>query len=119
MKHLIDIAKEFGYEPFRSTSKGLVPDTGNPMEFSSMVEGGIATIWMKEGFPNIVWGLSEYGKPPTLISPKPLVLIDGCWRLDDDAINHCLSKEAHEELFKNIIDKTEKMFYYEKIHSTK
>ena len=104
MKHLLEIIKQNGYEPYRcsvifenqnaSTKEqnkyiiekyNCIFTNGNESngtfyyqpnysenDFSTMRVGGLATYYIKDkDFKNaIVWGLYEYGKPPTLIIPK-------------------------------------------------
>ena len=89
----------------------------NVDDFSTMVVGGTDIRFVKdEDFDNeIIWGLNEYNKPPTLIYPRPRISGKKNGRiltsLDDDAMNICLAKENHEDILIAMYDK-EKVFRY-------
>ena len=82
-------------------------------DFSTMRVGGISNYFVKNGdFENpIIWGLSEVGKPPTLIYPRPyyenVEIINGkkytTVGLDDDGMNNMLREKSHYEIFVEII----------------
>jgi hypothetical protein len=83
-------------------------------DFSTMRTGGVTTYWVKDkDFKNsIIWGMNEFGKPPTLISPRPkikyhtekndrrIILSEQF----DNAMNICLQKENHEIVFEAMFD---------------
>jgi hypothetical protein len=50
----------------------LMPRKGKEDDFSTM-----SVLWShyKKGDKIITWGLSEYGKPPLLVSPRPFVVV--------------------------------------------
>jgi hypothetical protein len=79
-------------------------------DFSTMRTGGITTYWVKDkDFKNsIIWGMNEFGKPPTLISPRPKIKLRKEKRIlsqnYDDVMNVCLQKEDHEKIFEAIFD---------------
>lgn len=86
-------------------------------DFSSMVVGGLSICFVKDNdFNNgIVWGLREYGKPPTIIYPRPRILViknsksnegSKAFRSEsyDDSMNLCLSKENHNDILKAMFD---------------
>ena len=56
----------------------------------------------------IVYGLNEYKKPPTLIYPRPRILrtFDGVIydQHRDDVMNYCLQKESPADIFKAMFD---------------
>lgn len=95
-------------------------------DFSSMVVGGTDIRFIKDkDFENqIIWGLNEHGKPPTLIYPRPKIKIKkhievmGITHIvyedesRDDSMNLCLSKENHHEILENLFDKN-KVFEYD------
>jgi len=85
-------------------------------DFSTMRVGGISTFWIKDNdFENpIVWGLNSMGKPPTLITPRPEILIKKINKdnqvyflnnSDDDAVNYVLSNEDSLLIYDAIINK--------------
>jgi hypothetical protein len=88
--HLI----EQGYKPFRWTPNGLTP-CSNPLDFSTMREGGIDVRLIK-GESIVIYGLHEQGKPPTLISPRPKGINT------DDEMNRFLAKHTDEEIFNSL-----------------
>lgn len=95
------------------------PRTDN-YDFSSMMVGGLHHYYVKDlDFENaIIFGLSEYGKPPTLVHPRPNIKVKR--KVDifglkdqireenqsyDDSMNICLSKECHYDILEKIKDK--------------
>jgi hypothetical protein len=50
----------------------LMPRKGKEDDFSTM-----RVLWShyKKGDMIITWGLSEYGKPPLLVSPRPFIVV--------------------------------------------
>jgi hypothetical protein len=58
----------------------------------------------------ICFGLREYGKPPTLISPRPRIRIKTKDKIlteqDDDAMNIVFLKIDYEDIFKAMYDKS-------------
>ena len=104
-----------GYKPFRQVDGKLIPEEESGISsYSTMVKGGIQKIYTKEGSPNIYYGLSEYGKPPTLIEPRPCIelkmLEEGKYYImneqSDDAVNRCLREEPVEEVYKAMFDRS-------------
>ena len=90
-----------------------VPNTTS--SFSTMVGGGISIHYIKDNYKPIIYGLNEYGRPETLISPRP---IDLCIKeydslnnedksklhyLSDDVMNRILQKYSPKEIFDNLI----------------
>ena len=94
-------------------------------DFSTMVVGGIDIRFVKNlDFENqIIWGLSEFGKPPTLKWPRPTIRVKRSFNFGevqheyyenesiDNSMNLCLEKEDHEAVFKAIFDRTIKFEY--------
>jgi hypothetical protein len=90
-------------------------------DFSTMRVGGIYTYWVKgKDFKNsIVWGLSEFTKPPTLVNPRPKIKLKTnrngrevtLTEKYDDAINICLQKETCEDVYKALFDKNMQFNY--------
>ena len=105
-----------GYKPFRYTKFGLVP-CANPYDYSTMREGGLDVRLIK-GDSTFVYGLHEFKKPPTLISPRPRIRIHKTIIVDsvkkditiseseDDAMNIVLKEIEYEQIFKAIHDKS-------------
>lgn len=57
----------------------------------------------------IMWGLNEHKKPPTLIWPRPLSLVDkelrdGEVHWMDDPMNRVLQKYSNEEIYNDILN---------------
>ena len=115
---MIQYLMSIGYKPFRwiSHKVGLVPCT-NPYDYSTMREGGLDVILIK-GDSTFVYGLHEYKKPPTLISPRPKIKIHKTIIVDsvktdvvineifDDAMNIVLKEVECEDIFKAIHDES-------------
>jgi hypothetical protein len=95
MKHITDILKENGYKEYRYIGFKFVENTQN--DFSTMRDGGLAIFYVKDNdFDNpIIWGLHEFGKPPTLIKPRPK-------HLSDNEMNRMLANQNHYEIFELI-----------------
>lgn len=108
-----------------------------PHDYSSMVVGGLDSRIIKDlDFENqIIWGLHEAGKPPTLIHPRPNIIKSVTqtikeWRsnnwyisgdpnkeetieLDqrfDNIMNECLATFDHRDIYEAIINKTNVIF---------
>jgi len=113
---LIEYLLAFGYKPFRYSRNGLVP-CENPYDYSTMREGGLDVRLIK-GDSIFTIGLHEFKKPPTLISPRPRILIQKTIVVDsvkkdivineyeDDAMNVVLKEVECEDIFKAIHDKS-------------
>lgn len=80
------------------------------IDFSSMRVGGIAKYYVRENdfYNPVIWGLSEVGKPPTLIFPRPKISRENYdeYKSPDDIMNMVLSKYPHEEIFTAMFDKS-------------
>ncbi len=78
--------------------------------FSSMMPGGLDVRYIKDNdFDNeIIFGLSEKDKPPTLVYPRPRIkyVTDSNYmnEVRDDAMNVCLLNETPEDIFKAMYD---------------
>ena len=74
--------------------------------FSSMMPGGLDVRYIKDNdFDNeIIFGLHEKYKPPTLVSPRPRINNKGMNEYSDDAMNVCLLNETPEDIFKAMYD---------------
>jgi hypothetical protein len=108
-----------------------------PHDYSSMVVGGLDSRFVKDlDFDNqIIWGLHERGKPPTLITPRPNIVkevtkkvkewAESGWYLsneaeelvtiglterDDDIMNECLNVFDHRDIYNAIVNKSELIF---------
>jgi hypothetical protein len=113
---LIEYLISLGYKPFRYSKSGLVPCT-NPYDYSTMREGGLDVRLIK-GDSIFTIGLHEHKKPPTLISPRPRILIHKTIVVDsvekdivinehdDDAMNFVLKEVECEDIFNAIHDKS-------------
>ena len=60
----VEYIKKQGYE--------LIPRKGKEDDFSTM---GVLSSSYKKGDIVITWGLHEYGKPPSLCSPRPYIQV--------------------------------------------
>ena len=113
---LIEYLLAIGYKPFRYSRSGLVPCV-NPYDYSTMREGGLDVRLIK-GDSIFTIGLHEFKKPPTLISPRPKILIQKTIVVDsvekdivineieDDAMNVVLKEVECEDIFKAIHDES-------------
>lgn len=116
-KYLIE---DLGFKAFRNKKDGLTPD--DMADFSTMVYGGTQRVYIKDDI-SIIWGLSEMGKPPTLIYPRPNIkggnasnlskedidknfLIGGIFFNTDDDINRILRTHSNEEIYEAMFDKS-------------
>lgn len=108
-----------------------------PHDYSSMVVGGLDNRFVKDlDFDNqIIWGLHEGGKPPTLITPRPNIIKSvtqtikewrgSNWYIQgdedqeftmelterfDDIMNECLNKFDHKDIYEAIVNKTNVIF---------
>lgn len=79
--------------------QGFIPDSDK--EYYSSVDH-IQTIYKKDGI-EFYFGLSEKGKPPTLIYPRPNLKCNSF--VDDNDINRLLMKYDSETIFKACLDK--------------
>ena len=103
-----------GYKPYRR----LHNDDGEPYygdlklrDFSTMVSGGLDIRYIKDDdFDNqIIYGLSEFRKPPTLIYPRPGMYkkVEGGVKYynDDNSMNKVLGSYTHEEIYEAIYNR--------------
>lgn len=90
MSPLEEYLIELGYKRFRN-GKEVV---GNDYSFSTMEKGGCTYEYMKDGFDTIIWGLSEWHKPPTLCSQRPFIF--------DDDVNRFLKDKTPKEIYEAI-----------------
>lgn len=72
-----------GYTPYRWVYGDLIK-CDRPHEFTTVKAGGLDVRWVKDRRV-FVYGLSEKGKPPTLISPR-------MFQMDDDQNKYLASK---------------------------
>tara|TARA_R110000823_G_scaffold236694_1_gene362312 strand:+ start:40 stop:342 length:303 start_codon:yes stop_codon:yes gene_type:complete len=97
-----------GFEEYIISKGWVTKDKG---DYSSL--GTIYKKYTKYGDIDIYFGLSEKGLPPTILSPRPLVLEPNCfYAMRDHDINRILNKNAPSEVL-DIIRKKE----YEKINN--
>lgn len=112
------LTEDLGFKSYRKVGNEYIENNIN--DFSTMQEGGIDIRYIKDGI-EIVWGLHEFKKPPTLIYPRPNVSIKTklpndrthCEYGGDDAMNLCLKKELPEKIYEAMFNKNIK-FVYEK-----
>lgn len=80
-------------------------------DYSTMVPGKIGCCISKDD-KHICWGLSEFRKPPTLISPRPRINLIMMFQgkrvmfseVVDDAMNICIKREKPEDIYKAMFD---------------
>lgn len=112
-KYLIE---DLGFKTYRKVQGSYVENNIN--DFSTLQNGGIDVRYVKDDI-EIIWGLHEMNKPPTLISPRPNITVetkkDGkiikINQLRDDAMNICLKEEKAEDIYKALFDKSIKFKY--------
>lgn len=102
------LTEDLGFKPYRKIQGKYVENNIN--DYSTMQEGGIDVRYIKNEI-EIIWGLSEFKKPPTLISPRPRIHFtnkDGNLinQFGDDPVNICLKKESNEDIYKALFDKS-------------
>jgi hypothetical protein len=76
--------------------------------------GCIAYCYHHEKFGSVFYGLNEYGKPPTLVSPRPnirhITLSDNYWIVrseqEDDFMNIVLNRHTPQEVFEAMFDRS-------------
>jgi len=113
MENFLDLLNKKGYKPYRFIKNKFVEN--KETSFSSMTEGGLAIFYVKDNdFDNpIIWGLHEYKKPPTLIRPRPKIIMNQLNHKGeqtiiteqmDDAMNIVLKKETAQDIFDAIFD---------------
>jgi len=110
--------KQKGFKPYRKRFNRKTKEWEYSEEkhytdfFSSM--GDLDICYIKDDV-EIIFGLHEVGKPPTLISPRPIIeVIKEGEKLDhtsDDAMNICLQNEKPKDIFKAMFDKTKGFEY--------
>ena len=66
-----------------------------------------------KGNKTFIWGLHEFSKPPTLVSPRPKIEVK---RLDEDG-NICLLNESLDDSMNLVLSKYEPKEIYEAIDS--
>jgi hypothetical protein len=76
--------------------------------YNVMKNGGTCVRFIKDDI-EIIYGLSELGNPPTLISPRPRIKMKS--NIFDEPINKCLSLEKNEDIYKALFD-SEIVFSY-------
>jgi hypothetical protein len=94
-------------------------------DFSSMLVGGLCVHYVKDmDFENqILWGLCEYGMPPTLISPRPKISVRRFVDYNGEKVMRriteerqssmevCLKNECHQDIFEALFN--ERAFEYD------
>jgi hypothetical protein len=82
-------------EYIKTQGYGLMPRKGKEDDFSTM-----SVLWShyKKGDKIITWGLSEYGKPPLLVSPRPFIVV----KLKDNYYHQDNSHATTERILKQI-----------------
>ena len=83
----IEYIKTQGYE--------LIPRKGKEDDFSTMA---VLSSSYKKGDIVITWGLHEYGKPPSLCSPRPFVVV----KLKENHYHQDNSHETTERILKEV-----------------
>ncbi len=70
--------------------------------------GTLEYIYVKQGYKNIIYGLNEAYKPPVLIYPKPMSLIN-LYRKNvhagvrDDDVHNVFNKHTLDEIYESIL----------------
>jgi len=104
--NFIEYIKSQGYE--------LLPRKGNEYDFSTM---GVQTSYYKKDNSIIGWGLLEHGLPPTLVSPRPFIVVkikENQYHQDDShATTEKILKEISNERLLEMIE-TKKLKYESK-----
>ncbi len=100
MKHITEVLRDNGYVEVLLNGK-----SGSPQKYVK-----------DNDFENpIMWGLNELHKPPTLTYPRPNIRVirqNGEFHLTilrqnfDDAMNLCLQRENHQDIYNALFDRT-------------
>lgn len=97
--------ESIGYAPHRFINGKMIKHSDK--SFSKM-EPGMMCIWYKRGTDLFCWGLHEVDKPPTLISPRPFIILHVGDKIlapaPDDCMNQLLQTETPEELYNSIFN---------------
>ena len=97
MKHITEILIDNGYKAHRAVyNKGVQEyiEVEFKNDYSSMVSGGLDYRFVKDN-KEVVFGLHEQHKPPTLIHPRPK-------GISDDEMNRMLTEDS-QKVFDNCI----------------
>lgn len=100
------LTEDLEFKPYRKIQGEYVQNNIN--DYSTMQGGGIDIRYIKDNI-EIIWGLHEFKKPPTLIYPRPRIILinkNGFTlnEINDDAMNICLKKESNEDIYKAMFD---------------
>jgi hypothetical protein len=101
--------ESIGFKPFRNINNKYVPCTSD-MSFSTM-QSGMLYVYYLRNEDTFLWGLNEFGKPPTLISPRPTILLHTqddriLSPVSDDYMNRLLQTTEPKELYESIFNGT-------------
>jgi hypothetical protein len=110
MKHLTQILIENGWKPHRKKWNGkewVYIHAKFDNHYSSVENGMIDFRFLKDG-KEVIWGLRERHKPPTLSYPINFIPDLTTWP-NDDEINKYLSSKPHEEVYQEIVNYFSKM----------
>lgn len=113
-RHIISTMSNLAHVYIHSTDKVLLDKIEKEKKVTLEKESDLITF--ADRSKEIVFGLHEHGKPPTLITPRPNIkvkrkeIIDGVEQIVtytqwfDDSMNVALSKQTPEEIYKAMYD---------------
>lgn len=108
-RHIISTMSNLAHVYIHSTDSVLLGKISQGKKVTSDKESDLITF--ADRTKEIVFGLHEHGKPPTLITPRPNIkvkrkeIVDGVEQvvtyteLFDDSMNVALSKQTPEEIY--------------------
>jgi len=111
--------KGLGFIPFRyDTKNNDYKECYRDNHFSTMTPSNLSylSVYYKKEKETFIFGLREANKPPTLISPRPKIVVNYIdnndvlvkikTEIEDDAMNICLLKQSPLEILEAIKNNT-------------
>lgn len=104
-KHITEILLDNGYLPHRKNYDPISREFTYiactfKNDYSTFSSGKLDYRFLKDG-KEVVYGLHEFRKPPTLIYPRKFVISEYSFPTDDE-VNRYLADTPHEEVFNSI-----------------
>jgi len=103
MSNFEEYIVSLGYKRYRKVyenKKWAYIEDNSGYNFSTMLSGWIDYRYLKDGEHEIIFGLSEREKPPTLCYPRPKGI------LNDDEMNRQLKTKTPQEIYSLIAKNT-------------
>ena len=84
-----------GYKPFRWIKDKMIPEQSDRLDYFSSTEPGYDSLYLYKREKCCIWGLHEYGYPPTLIYPT----ITSC---SDRFVSNWLENNSLEDICESL-----------------